>query len=513
MVSSLAIGTGSGPNRPGAVGPRSFRTRIYSHPFLNHIMDFQRNHEIGSAIRLGQSLFIGGQKDQSALFKLPGDQRGKIAELRFEPERKQWWIRVTEENPGAAFKVIDDLGTQIKLGGQRGIKSWVPIAADYHLVFGERQEYIFSLPEKQEEPRNILPLPGGRNKAQIIDKLLLLLQVNKNKNFNAEVAYALRDDRYYLILGGKNNPESLFQISLPANLNDERVAYFRYDRTRDLWEVQPLVDFELVSSTGQSTKAEKDRWYPIRTGDNLKINELMIDFYLPTPAEQAQVVKPVRAAKQEPIIVRDGVTYSLVANPERLPFGCNIPGLHEREIISIRNDDHTLRFIEEGIETVSEHRARFFKRGKTEAEVLFNFVTAHFKYTWEDTEEGWHKNWEDLATKYHNLKISLGIFIAERTGCCRHQASALQLLYQEWGLESRLTRGTINIKGKDLRHAWVEVLVNGKWYVADPAQRYYKEKEAAYRERGYIAGSNVIEVPLEEAGIPGAFGTAIAPFK
>lgn len=513
MVSSLAIGTGAGPNRPGAVGPRSFRTRIYSHPFLNHIMDFQRSHEIGAAMKMNLSLFIGGQKDLSCLFKIPGNQHGKLAELRFEAEKNQWWIRPAEDNRTAAFQVIDDLGNPIKVGGQKGIKGWVPIGEEYRLAFEAGQEYLFSLPNKLAEPRENTPLPGGRNKVQIIDKLLLTLQANKEKNFNAEVTYALRDERYYLILGGKKNPESLFQISLPANLNAERVAYFRYNRAHDQWEVQPLVDFELMASTGQSTKAEKDRWYPIRAGDNLKINELMIDFYLPTPAEQAQVVKQVRAAKQEPIIVRDGIKYSLVANPERLPFGSNIPGLHEREIISIRKDDHTLRFIEEGIETVSEHRARFFKRGKTEAEVLFNFATAHFKYTWEDTEEGWHKNWEDLATKYHNLKISLGIFIAERTGCCRHQASALQLLYQEWGLESRLTRGTIKIKGKDLRHAWVEVLVNGKWYVADPAQRYYKEKEAAYRERGYLAGSNVIEVPLEEAGIPGAFGTAIAPFK
>jgi hypothetical protein len=457
-------------------------------------MDFHRSHEIGSAMRLNQALFIGGQKDQSALFKLPGDQRGKVAELRFEPEKSQWWIRATEENPAAHFKVIDDLGTQIKLGGQKGIKGWVPIATDYHLVFGERQEYLFSLPEKPEEPRNILPLPGGREKVQIFDKILLFLQVNKERSFNTEVARAMRDNRYYLILGGKESPDSLFQIKLPGNLNAERVAYFRYDRTHDQWEVQPLIDFDLVAATGQPMKAEINHWYPIKAGNNLKINNLIVDFYLPTTADQIPVTQP----KLGP-----------VPDPERLPFGCNIPGLSEREIISIRDDDRTRRFIEEGIDAVSEHRTRFFKRGKTEAEVLFNFVTAHFKYTWEDTDEGWHKNWEDLAAKYHNLKISLGIFIAERTGCCRHQAAALQLLYQEWGLESRFVRGTIISHGKDARHAWVEILVNGKWYVADPAQRYYKEKEAAYRERGYIVGPNKIEVPIGEIDTPGAFGTAL----
>ena len=64
--------------------------------------------------------------------------------------------------------------------------------------------------------------------------------------------------------------------------------------------------------------------------------------------------------------------------------------------------------------------------------------------------------------------ISLEEVLADRKASCFETAVSLHALFQQVGIESDLAMGTRGIK-EQRYHAWVEVVYNGKRYIADPA--------------------------------------------
>ena len=422
-----------------------------------------------------------------------------IAEFRYNQQQNQWEIKGSWVS---AFLLVEN-GKATQIGGRSGQVDWCKIESGNLLQFCNGQEIDFTFPVNEPEPKPGEIVPGHRSPCQIFTNRLLFSCLNPYRSH--EVDQALKSSSWVISLGGRGSG-SHFEVDLPTL--SPGIAEFSYSRRLGTWQVRTagidailMIDKEngAVQLGGASGK---NGWVPIKCGNLLQFhNGDRLEFSLPNHLEVESHVPNVK--------YRNGLVYTIVSNPERLVSGCNIPGSHTREIISVRDDQETRDFIEQGMITAAQHRTRVFKWGKSEAESLFSYTTSHFKYTWEDTDEGWRTTWEALAKKYHDLKVSLGIFIAERTGCCRHQATALQLLYQEWSLESRFVRGTIKVNGKNCRHAWVEVLIDGKWHVADPAQRYFKEKTEAYQKRGYIVGSNEVEMPITENLEPGAHGTAL----
>lgn len=213
-------------------------------------------------------------------------------------------------------------------------------------------------------------------------------------------------------------------------------------------------------------------------------------------------------------IFRDDVYYRILNKPARLEAGMNIPGQDPegREIVAIRDDEATRQFI---TAASSYGRGGLWQKlfNNSQAEVakrVYSLTRQTFTTTVADDEKGW----KILEKTYKGEKVSLGYCVIMRSGCCRHQAAALQLAYQHLGFNSRFVRGGFKIlkeiNGENSRHAWVEVEIGGKWYYADPAQGIFRPKD----ELGpgyYEEGENFVEVPITSFGEPGAMGTVLGP--
>jgi len=156
---------------------------------------------------------------------------------------------------------------------------------------------------------------------------------------------------------------------------------------------------------------------------------------------------------QPTTIVRDGIIYALIKDPPCLENGTNIFSKHSRgarsdnsEMIAIRDDRPTAAFLKK--EASFAQRYLNNNNDPTRLAGFLSIITR--KYFMEETNltqvfdsapEELKQNWEALVEKFPGQKISLGHFIAIGSGCCRHMASALQLLYQEVGYDSKFPLG------------------------------------------------------------------------
>ena len=77
--------------------------------------------------------------------------------------------------------------------------------------------------------------------------------------------------------------------------------------------------------------------------------------------------------------------------------------------------------------------------------------------------------------------ISLEEVLVDRKASCFETAVSLHALFQQVGIESYLAMGTRGIK-EQRYHAWVEVVYNGKRYIADPAN--IDRNRVVFEEKG-----------------------------
>ncbi|MFA6170729.1 MAG: protein phosphatase 2C domain-containing protein [Candidatus Margulisiibacteriota bacterium] len=210
---------------------------------------------------------------------------------------------------------------------------------------------------------------------------------------------------------------------------------------------------------------------------------------------------------------RNGVDYINANNPERLDYGVNIPGQNEgaREVIAIRRDEATEEFLAEMtramvpnnslVRTFWQKITGLFGGEPAKAIVspqkrLFALVHEYFNEEWDDTETGWQSFWRRAEESFKGEKYSLGNFLQAHSGCGRHQAAALQLAYQELGYNSRFKRGQVSGR----RLAWVEVEIDGLWFIADPQSGFFLRRDRA--SNLYIEGENIVELPAKGTILP-----------
>lgn len=245
-------------------------------------------------------------------------------------------------------------------------------------------------------------------------------------------------------------------------------------------------------------KLTSGRWHLLRPNDTLHFGntESEVPAYPCNPPEIAET------------IYRNTIPYIRANNPLSLEYGINIPGKNpsSREIICIRNDADTVNFINS---LATQSRSCRHLPLIKQCEQLNKLVTRHFTDSWEDNENGW----QEIARKHKNIKFSLGFFIKQKSGCCRHQAAALQLVLQHLGFDSRYVRGKFSLGETSGRHAWVEVLIEGKWHVADPTQSIFMAKDHEDYIKIYAPGQNYVEIPDKGFSYtPGAAGTIIGSY-
>ncbi|MBI4820424.1 MAG: transglutaminase domain-containing protein [Deltaproteobacteria bacterium] len=126
----------------------------------------------------------------------------------------------------------------------------------------------------------------------------------------------------------------------------------------------------------------------------------------------------------------------------------------------------------------------------------------------------------DADLRFHDIVRqhgSIGDYFVNGTGECRHQAIALQVLLQDIGVDSRMTRGVANDDSKLFRgdHMWLEItLSDGRQLIADPTwtprapiddlRKTYEEsprrvETPASTERDYAP--SVVDVRARELGL------------
>lgn len=302
------------------------------------------------------------------------------------------------------------------------------------------------------------------------------------------------------------------QVPMPGAFS-KRHLLINFQLGTGTWSVMDVsqVGTSIEKKSGELVSLKGKGWYPIETGEVLALrgNEARIGFDL--RAEKAETAGYNGACAvsniKDYLSLRDGIGYFRLRDPSYLGFGMNIPGRKsaDREIIAIRKDPETENFLAEvkGEFSGKKLSARAAKR-------LCKFVRACFTETFEDSQKGW----EGIAERYRSFKVSLGYFLGIHSGCCRHQAAALVLACQELNFPARYVRGSLT-SNKEERHAWVEILINGRGYIADPAMGDFLAVDGVMDRQGqrsrYFTGDNVVEVACHNEDSPGGKGTILLP--